>query len=154
MNKVNSCIIIPMSFGFQRTIYSSVESQKGVITRRGLLLYKVNGDSALLVLHGTSLKRDNALLVLSRRYFVKWATNKTPELSKVILVLHTHTREGKWPLTFNVYSPGGGPWTWSTPPCRRTPWAWLGSPSWCRQHPRKWHVPTRARCLAPTDKPG
>ena len=34
-------------------------------TRRVLLLYKVYGDSALLVLNGTSLNRDSALLVLN-----------------------------------------------------------------------------------------
>ena len=36
-------------------------------TRRGLLLYKVYGDSALLVLNGTSLNSISALLALSRR---------------------------------------------------------------------------------------
>ena len=34
-------------------------------TRRALLLYKVNGDSALLVLNGTSFICNNALLALS-----------------------------------------------------------------------------------------
>ena len=34
-------------------------------TRRALLLYKVNGNSALLVLKGTSLSCDNALLTLN-----------------------------------------------------------------------------------------
>ena len=37
-------------------------------TRRGLLLYNVYGDSALLVLNGMSLNSVNALLVLSRRW--------------------------------------------------------------------------------------
>ena len=36
-------------------------------TRRGLLPYKVDGDSALLVLNGTLLNSLNALLALSRR---------------------------------------------------------------------------------------
>ena len=40
----------------------SVENQKGAIQ-----LYKVYGDSALLVLNGTSLNSDSALLVLSLR---------------------------------------------------------------------------------------
>ena len=53
---------------------SSVESQKGVIvvrpdvllrTKRVLLLYKVYGDSALLVLNSTSLNCNNALLALN-----------------------------------------------------------------------------------------
>ena len=34
-------------------------------TRRALLLYNVNGDSALLVLNGTSLICNSALLALS-----------------------------------------------------------------------------------------
>ena len=34
-------------------------------TRRALLLYKVYGDSALLVLNGTSLNFNNALLALN-----------------------------------------------------------------------------------------
>ena len=34
-------------------------------TRRALLLYKVNGNSALLVLNGTSLSCNNALLALN-----------------------------------------------------------------------------------------
>ena len=51
----------------------SVESQKVVITfqqcsvdenQKGLWLYKVYGNSALLVLNGTSLNSDNALLAL------------------------------------------------------------------------------------------
>ena len=59
------------------TCISSVESQKGVIcnskmfplrTRRALLLYKVYGDSALLVLNRTSLICNNALLALNWRY--------------------------------------------------------------------------------------
>ena len=37
-------------------------------TRRALLLYKVNGNSALLVLNGTSLICYNALLALNWRY--------------------------------------------------------------------------------------
>ena len=37
-------------------------------TKRALLLYKVYGDSALLVLNGTSLIRNNALLALNWRY--------------------------------------------------------------------------------------
>ena len=37
-------------------------------TRRALLLYKVYGDSALLVLKGTSLNNDSALLALNWRY--------------------------------------------------------------------------------------
>ena len=44
-------------------------------TRRALLLYKVYGNSALLVLNGTSLNNVNALLVLSRCYvfmYVVW----------------------------------------------------------------------------------
>ena len=41
-------------------------------TRRALSLYKVYGDSALLVLSGTSLNSVNALLALSRRYIL-WA---------------------------------------------------------------------------------
>ena len=56
-------------------LLSSVERQKGVIaaqsplrTRRALLLYKVNGNSALLVLNGTSLICNNALLALNWRY--------------------------------------------------------------------------------------
>ena len=40
-------------------------------TRRVLLLYKVNGDSALLVLNGTSLICNSALLALSWRYHVQ-----------------------------------------------------------------------------------
>ena len=51
---------------------SSVESQKGIMfkdvllrTRRALSLYKVYGDSALLVLNGTSLNSANALLAFS-----------------------------------------------------------------------------------------
>ena len=53
---------------------SSVENQKGFIslfndvtlrTRRVLSLYKVYGDSALLVLNGTSVDIVNALLALS-----------------------------------------------------------------------------------------
>ena len=39
-------------------------------TRRTLSLYKVNGNSALLVLNGTSLSCNNALLALSWRYAV------------------------------------------------------------------------------------
>ena len=54
--------------------YHSVENQKGAIniqrciplrTNRTLLLYNVCGDSALLVLNGTSLNSDSALLVLN-----------------------------------------------------------------------------------------
>ena len=37
-------------------------------TRRALLLYKVYGDSALLVLNGNSLICNNALLALNWRY--------------------------------------------------------------------------------------
>ena len=53
---------------------SSVESQKGAIsifkdvplrTRRALWLYNIYGDSALLVLNGTSLNGDSALLALN-----------------------------------------------------------------------------------------
>ena len=36
--------------------------------RRALLLYKVYGDSALLVLNGTLLNSNGALMVLSRRH--------------------------------------------------------------------------------------
>ena len=36
--------------------------------RRALSLYKVYGDSALLVLNGTSLNSDSALLALNWRY--------------------------------------------------------------------------------------
>ena len=39
-------------------------------TRRALSLYKVCGDNALLVLNGTSLYNANALLALSRQYYV------------------------------------------------------------------------------------
>ena len=38
-----------------------------VRTRRALALYKVSGNSALLVLNGASLNSVNALLALSRR---------------------------------------------------------------------------------------
>ena len=41
-------------------------------TRRAILLYKVYGDSALLVLNGTSLNSVNALLVLSWQYGMKF----------------------------------------------------------------------------------
>ena len=52
---------------------SSVESQRALLqlkdvpsrTRRALLLYKVNGNSALLVLNGTSLLCNSAFLALS-----------------------------------------------------------------------------------------
>ena len=37
-------------------------------TRRALMLYTVNGDSALLVLNGTSLKSGSVLLALNWRY--------------------------------------------------------------------------------------
>ena len=37
-------------------------------TRRALSLFKVYGDSALLVLNGTSFNSINALLALNRRY--------------------------------------------------------------------------------------
>ena len=51
----------------------SVENQKGIIkyvplrTRRPLSLYKVYGNSALLVLNGTSLNSDSTLLALNWR---------------------------------------------------------------------------------------
>ena len=41
-------------------------------TRRALLLYKVNGNSALLVLNGTSLICNSALLALSLRNLEKF----------------------------------------------------------------------------------
>ena len=41
-------------------------------TRRVLSLYKVSGDSALLVLNGTSLKSVKALLALSRRHVLNF----------------------------------------------------------------------------------
>ena len=57
----------------------SVESQKGIIAvhrcslenQKGVLLYKVFSDSALLVLNGTSLNCNNVLLALNRQYFDK-----------------------------------------------------------------------------------
>ena len=46
-------------------------------TRRGLLMYKVCGNSALLVLKWTSLNSDNALMVLTRQYtpVCSWITS-------------------------------------------------------------------------------
>ena len=55
---------------------SSVEGQKGanadipLRSKRTLSLYKVYGDSALLVLNRTSLNSVNALLALSQRMIV------------------------------------------------------------------------------------
>ena len=64
-----ACKYIP-----QPTYISSVESQKGIMifnnvplrTRRALSLYRVYGNSALLVLKGTLFSSVNALLVLGR----------------------------------------------------------------------------------------
>ena len=42
-------------------------------TRRALLLYKVNGDNALLVLNGTSLNSDSALLSLNSQTLLNWS---------------------------------------------------------------------------------
>ena len=57
---------------------SSVESQKGLITiqqcsienQKGAVTVQVYGDSALLVLNGILLNRDNALLALIPRYYI------------------------------------------------------------------------------------
>ena len=46
-------------------------------TRRALLLYKVEGDSALLVLNETSLNSDSALLALNWQYmYMQWLQTK------------------------------------------------------------------------------
>ena len=66
-------VCIAHSIFFSSRSVWSVESQKAhtifrdvsLRTRRALWVYKVNGDSALLVLNGKSLNSDSALLVLN-----------------------------------------------------------------------------------------
>ena len=76
--------------------------------RRVLLLYKVYVNSALLVLKGTSLNIDNALLALSHRYNLWYIGNKywmtacspphTPALSSPISIkIYLKTVYTGWP---------------------------------------------------------
>ena len=76
-------------------------------TRRVLLLYKVNGDSALLVLNGTLLNSDNALLVLSRRHiYIKGATKfvlPSCTVRHVIFIRTCPNIKSTCPILFNDY---------------------------------------------------
>ena len=63
-----------------RPLYRQLRARRALLqlkdvllrTRRALLLYKVNGNSALLVLNRTSLICNSALLALSWRYAFEW----------------------------------------------------------------------------------
>ena len=58
-------------------------------TRRALLLYKVNGNSALLVLNETSLNCNNALLALNWWYVIQTCTHThTTYNFKLLFFLH------------------------------------------------------------------
>ena len=65
--------------------------------RRELLVYKVNGDSALLILNGISLKRVNALLAPNCRYKQGFVN--------ILLVVHLHGMPSKTKLMFVHHEP-------------------------------------------------
>ena len=102
---------------FWLTMISSVESQKGIIaaqdvllrTRRVLLMYKVNGNSALLVLNGTSLICNSALLALSWRYrhslvIASWGIRNTfhQNISYFTILYETLWDHFLFPFPFNL----------------------------------------------------
>ena len=73
------------------TIYNQLRARRALLifsdvplrARRALSLYKVYGNSALLVLNGTSLNNFNGLLVPSRRYMICDNLVFEPETSDV-----------------------------------------------------------------------
>ena len=85
--------IVPFNAKIIKMI-SSVESQKGVIAaqrcsvenQKRLMLYKVYGNSALLVLNGTSVSCNNALLALNWRYANNTKTCKRNVMEPNLLI--------------------------------------------------------------------